>query len=362
MWRLCWGGDVSLCEMVGFCDVKQQTCGRIGIVRASCVSQSIRCLVAHHMGQANVLLHTFALLICARAAAVLSAVQYSAVISVALPPSITHKPPSPYLPSLTLSSVSPSSSSRPCFIFFLIWSLKRLRLLFGLSRVMSETQNNVGLAFGVVTAAGLSTTLGAALAFVMPYSRSTKNLFLAACLSIAAGVMLYVSFVEIFVDKAISEFEEALPNHDKYVFIFNFFISIYSALSNIPLLILYCVFCAIAWRICMQPFASSAVFSLPGSLINSCIFSSTSSESARLIESKRVISVLHCQLPWSKPALLLMRKAATPTPDRLTNHCNSRTRMMVRWWQIYMRKLTTNERLFAWAFLLVWHWLFMYVA
>lgn len=76
------------------------------------------------------------------------------------------------------------------------------------SCVPSDTDGNVGLAFGIVTAAGLSTTIGAALAFMMPYSRSPKNLFLAACLAIAAGVMIYVSFVEIFTAKAIGEFEK----------------------------------------------------------------------------------------------------------------------------------------------------------
>lgn len=79
----------------------------------------------------------------------------------------------------------------------------------------SSTDGNVGLAFGIVTAAGLSTTVGAALAFVMPYSRSKKNRVLAVCLAIAAGVMLYVSFVEIFVGKTISEFEKCFEK--KYV-------------------------------------------------------------------------------------------------------------------------------------------------
>lgn len=70
----------------------------------------------------------------------------------------------------------------------------------------SNTVANVGLAFGLVTAAGLSTTIGAALAFVMPKSRGGKNLFLAASLAIAAGVMLFVSFAEIFADKAVNAF------------------------------------------------------------------------------------------------------------------------------------------------------------
>lgn len=79
----------------------------------------------------------------------------------------------------------------------------------------SDVTGNVGLAFGIVTAAGLSTTLGAGLAFVMPYSRASKNPFLAACLSIAAGVMIYVSFVEIFTVKAVNEFSSCFD--DKYV-------------------------------------------------------------------------------------------------------------------------------------------------
>lgn len=74
--------------------------------------------------------------------------------------------------------------------------------------VPGNAGDNVGLAFGIVAAAGLSTTIGAALAFIMPYSRSPKNLFLAACLAIAAGVMIYVSFVEIFTVKAIDEFKK----------------------------------------------------------------------------------------------------------------------------------------------------------
>lgn len=80
-----------------------------------------------------------------------------------------------------------------------------------MSECVAEVRDgNVGLAFGLVTAAGLSTTLGAALAFVLPYSRSTKNLTLASCLALAAGVMLYVSFVEIFTMKAIDEFEKCV--------------------------------------------------------------------------------------------------------------------------------------------------------
>ena len=67
--------------------------------------------------------------------------------------------------------------------------------------VAQNTDGNLGLAFGLVTAAGLSTCIGAAISFVMPRN---KNLFLAAALAIAAGVMLFVSFTEIFSDKAVT--------------------------------------------------------------------------------------------------------------------------------------------------------------
>jgi hypothetical protein len=80
------------------------------------------------------------------------------------------------------------------------------------------TDGNVGLAFGLVAAAGLSTTLGAALAFVMPYKTGAKNLLLASMLGIAAGVMLYVSFVEIFAAKSVHAFEACVEKRFAYLY------------------------------------------------------------------------------------------------------------------------------------------------
>lgn len=71
---------------------------------------------------------------------------------------------------------------------------------------------NTAVAFGLVTAAGLSTSIGAALAFVMPKRTGTTNLFLAASLGSAAGVMLYVSFVEIFGQKAVQAIALCVPS------------------------------------------------------------------------------------------------------------------------------------------------------
>ncbi len=83
---------------------------------------------------------------------------------------------------------------------------------------------NVGLAFGIVTAAGMSTAVGAALAFVMPKNKGANNLFLAASLGVAAGVMLFVSFVEIFTDKAVSSFADCLSpgRRERYVALWHF--------------------------------------------------------------------------------------------------------------------------------------------
>ena len=59
---------------------------------------------------------------------------------------------------------------------------------------MGVANGNVGLAFGLVIAAGLSTTIGSAFVFCSSYA-NTK--LLAAALGVSAGVMIYVSFVEI---------------------------------------------------------------------------------------------------------------------------------------------------------------------
>lgn len=73
---------------------------------------------------------------------------------------------------------------------------------------MPVAEGNVGLAFGLVIAAGLSTTIGSAFVFCSDYA-NTKAL--AAALGVSAGVMLYVSFVEIFSQKAVEAFSVRYP-------------------------------------------------------------------------------------------------------------------------------------------------------
>ncbi len=77
----------------------------------------------------------------------------------------------------------------------------------------ASSGDNVGLAFGLTIGAGFATTLGALLPFVPCIKRSSTN-YLAAGLALAAGVMLYVSFTEIF-DK--SKYNFCCETQDHYM-------------------------------------------------------------------------------------------------------------------------------------------------
>jgi zinc transporter ZupT len=65
-------------------------------------------------------------------------------------------------------------------------------------------EGNVGVAFALVAAAGMCTTIGACIVFCASLAQPR---FLAGSLAFAAGVMLYVSFAEILMRKSIAGFE-----------------------------------------------------------------------------------------------------------------------------------------------------------
>jgi Predicted divalent heavy-metal cations transporter len=67
--------------------------------------------------------------------------------------------------------------------------------------------SNVGIAFGAVFAAGTSTAVGAAIVFFPRLVKLASRRVLASSLGISAGVMTYVSFVEIF-QKSVGAFDE----------------------------------------------------------------------------------------------------------------------------------------------------------
>jgi ZIP family zinc transporter len=72
-------------------------------------------------------------------------------------------------------------------------------------------QSAVGVAFGLVVAAAASTGLGAAVVFFPSVVKLASRRVLAGSLGLSAGVMTYVSFVEILT-KALRSFEDA--GHD----------------------------------------------------------------------------------------------------------------------------------------------------
>jgi len=73
--------------------------------------------------------------------------------------------------------------------------------------VTVDYQQNVAIAFAMVTAAGLSTTIGAALVFCNRCVTRTNHGILGAALGFSSGVMLFVSFVEIL-QKSLGSFTE----------------------------------------------------------------------------------------------------------------------------------------------------------
>lgn len=63
---------------------------------------------------------------------------------------------------------------------------------------MAVNNPNVGVAFALVIGAGLATALGASVVFFPRLVKLASRRVLAAALGLSAGVMSYVSFVEIF--------------------------------------------------------------------------------------------------------------------------------------------------------------------
>ncbi|CAB9528402.1 Zinc transporter ZupT [Seminavis robusta] len=82
---------------------------------------------------------------------------------------------------------------------------------------MVEYSENVGIAFAVVFAAGLSTAVGASVVFFPSLIQYANRRTLAAGLGLSSGVMVYVSFVEIFI-KSVDSFASAdFLDHQAYL-------------------------------------------------------------------------------------------------------------------------------------------------
>jgi len=78
---------------------------------------------------------------------------------------------------------------------------------------MSVAEGNVGIALGLVFGAGAATAIGSAVVFFPSLVKLASRRVLAGSLGLSAGVMTYVSFVEIFV-KSVEGFGEYLDDPD----------------------------------------------------------------------------------------------------------------------------------------------------
>ena len=78
---------------------------------------------------------------------------------------------------------------------------------------MSVAEGNVGVALGLVTGAGAATAVGSAVVFFPSLVKLASKRVLAGSLGLSAGVMTYVSFVEIFV-KSVEGFGDYLDDPD----------------------------------------------------------------------------------------------------------------------------------------------------
>lgn len=82
----------------------------------------------------------------------------------------------------------------------------------------TEAQGNVGVAFALVIGAGASTGIGAAVVFFPSLVRLANRRTLAAALGLSAGVMCYVSFVEIFQKAYLSFLDAGHPDNMAYIY------------------------------------------------------------------------------------------------------------------------------------------------
>ena len=93
------------------------------------------------------------------------------------------------------------------------------------------TPGGLGFAFGLTLMAGLATGLGSALAF---FARRTNLRLLAWSLAFSAGVMLYVSFMEIMPKATASLARSIGPSSAGWLATLGFFAGIVATASSTP--------------------------------------------------------------------------------------------------------------------------------
>jgi ZIP family zinc transporter len=81
-----------------------------------------------------------------------------------------------------------------------------------------DEARHVGIAFAVTCGAGAATALGAAVVFVPSLVQYAKRKTLAGGLGLAAGVMVYVSLVEIAVKSQIAFQDSGMSHEQAYMY------------------------------------------------------------------------------------------------------------------------------------------------
>jgi ZIP family zinc transporter len=83
---------------------------------------------------------------------------------------------------------------------------------------MTAVEGNTAIAFALVLGAGASTGLGAAVVFFPSLVKLASRRVLAASLGFSAGVMSYVSFVEIFNKATLSFIQAGHAENTAYIY------------------------------------------------------------------------------------------------------------------------------------------------
>jgi zinc transporter ZupT len=111
---------------------------------------------------------------------------------------------------------------------------------------MPTKDPDVGIAFALVTGAGMATALGAAIVFSPTLVKYASRRTLAGALGLSAGVMTYVSFAEIFAKSRLSFIDAGHSEDDAYIYAtLCFFGGVLLMIVSILYFILHTAYCTL---------------------------------------------------------------------------------------------------------------------
>jgi hypothetical protein len=87
-----------------------------------------------------------------------------------------------------------------------------------MSTTVDASKENIGIAFALVFGAGSATAIGASVVFIPTLVQYANRKTLASSLGISAGVMMYVSFVEIFQKSRLAFIDSGIETNLAYTY------------------------------------------------------------------------------------------------------------------------------------------------